>query len=440
MSSETDIDAAISLRNVTKRFKKRTVRQEYTTLKSELMNALLRRKRADKAQGHFIEALRGVDLTIPRGKTVGIIGRNGSGKSTLLKLLTGIYSPSTGDLQVKGRISALLELGAGFHPDFSGRENILINGIILGMSRADLKDRMDEIIAFSELGEFIDEPVRTYSSGMYMRLAFAVATHVDPDILIIDEILAVGDEHFGKKSMARMSQFKREGKTIVLVTHDLGTVERWCDMAAWIDGGRIREAGNPAAVVAHYREAVRLAEESDRPFTPPALSADGGALPEIAGNARTDDGLRVEGIRVLNAKGEPAQSIDAELGCTVEIELSAQGRDATSAVQLQISRDDGTLVFRTNTEYEGFNLPTPLPARFTLSVSLDRVGLIGGQYQVNAAIVRAGTPLAGSKQAPLHVWCKLGSEGIYRPKHEWRLPATSDSASSPTRPAVASAS
>src|SRR5690606_17130827 len=156
-----------------------------------------------------------------RGKTVGILGRNGSGKSTLLKLVTGIYAPTQGSIEVNGRISALLDLGAGFHPDFSGRENILINGIILGMSRAEVKARMNDIIAFSELGEFIDEPVRTYSSGMYMRLAFAVATHVDPDILIVDEILAVGDEHFGKKSRAKMESFKRDGKTIMLVSHDL---------------------------------------------------------------------------------------------------------------------------------------------------------------------------------------------------------------------------
>lgn len=270
---------AIHLRGVHKSFKRRTVRAEYTSFKSELVRWLRGKRAAQPLQR--IEALRGIDLRIERGKTVGILGRNGSGKSTLLKLVTGIYAPTEGAVEVNGRISALLDLGAGFHPDFSGRENILINGIILGMSRAEVRARMEDIIAFSELGEFIDEPVRTYSSGMYMRLAFAVATHVDPDILIVDEILAVGDEHFGKKSRAKMESFKREGKTIVLVSHDLATVERWCDEAIWLDGGRIRAQGEPKRLVAEYRAAVLAAETSGKVMTPAALSADGGALPEV---------------------------------------------------------------------------------------------------------------------------------------------------------------
>ena len=188
------------------------------------------------------------------------MGRNGSGKSTLLKLVTGIYAPTSGTVEVHGRISALLELGAGFHPDFSGRENILVNGIILGMSRREIRARMDEIIDFSELGDFIDEPVRTYSSGMFARLAFAVATHVDPEILIIDEILSVGDEHFARKSAAKMEEFRRAEKTTLLVTHDLATLQRRCDAAAWLDGGVLRASGDPAQVVAAYRAAVAEAE------------------------------------------------------------------------------------------------------------------------------------------------------------------------------------
>ncbi len=269
---------AIEVRGVSKRFKRRTIRAEYTSFKTELVQWLTGRRKANPQR--WIEALREIDFTIPAGRTVGILGRNGSGKSTLLKLITGIYSPTTGSVSVNGRISALLDLGAGFHPDFSGRENILINGIILGMSRVEVRARMDDIIAFSELGEFIDEPVRTYSSGMYMRLAFSVATHVDPEILIIDEILAVGDEHFSKKSMAKMEEFKASGKTIVIVTHDLSTVERWCDHAIWIDGGKVRAQGRPKDLVADYQAAVLAAEQQGLALTPAALSADGGALPQ----------------------------------------------------------------------------------------------------------------------------------------------------------------
>lgn len=249
-------DAAITFRDVSKHFRRSSLKKEHTTLKTELIRFFTGQRRPT-APDQFIEALRSVSFSIAPGRTFGFIGRNGSGKSTLLKLMTGIYTPTSGTIETKGRISALLELGAGFHPDFTGRENILINGIILGMSRADVKARTDAIIDFAELGDFIDEPVRTYSSGMFMRLAFAVATHVDPDILIIDEILAVGDAHFSKKSQAKMDQFKASGKTIVLVTHDLATVERWCDEAAWIDGGTLREVGKPSDVVKSYQ---RVAE------------------------------------------------------------------------------------------------------------------------------------------------------------------------------------
>ena len=199
---------------------------------------------------HF-EALKGVSFTLKRGETVGIIGRNGAGKSTLLQLVTGISPPTSGSLQVSGRVAALLELGAGFEPDFTGRENIVLNGTILGLSGDQLKARMDEIIAFSELGEFIDRPVRTYSTGMFMRLAFSVAAHVDADLLIIDEALSVGDTRFMQKCMRFLHAFKAKG-SILFVSHDLGSVTALCDRAIWLDQGQVRVEGIPVRVCEQY--------------------------------------------------------------------------------------------------------------------------------------------------------------------------------------------
>src|SRR5580698_4378654 len=211
---------ALSFRGVDKIFRRRHIPGGHTTMKSQLVSAILGRTRA--VPERTLTVLRDVDFEVPRGTTLGVVGQNGSGKSTLLKLIAGIYRPTHGKVEVHGRLSALIELGAGFHPEFSGRENVYINGIILGRTRRELDGLMDPIIDFAELREFIDEPVRTYSSGMYMRLAFSVATHIDPDILVIDEILAVGDEHFQRKSRQRIEEFQKAGKTMVLVTHDAG--------------------------------------------------------------------------------------------------------------------------------------------------------------------------------------------------------------------------
>ena len=190
-----------------------------------------------------------------------MIGRNGSGKSTLLKLVAGITKPSSGAVSVDGRISALIELGAGFHPEISGRENVFINGIMLGLSKREVTRRFDEIVDFAEMKEFIDAPVKTYSSGMYMRLGFAVAINVDPDVLLVDEVLAVGDEGFTHKCLDKFAEFKRRGKTILLVTHSLGLVERFCDEALWLDSGRVKGLGDPKRVVGAYITDVEISEE-----------------------------------------------------------------------------------------------------------------------------------------------------------------------------------
>jgi lipopolysaccharide transport system ATP-binding protein len=247
---------AIILEGVSKRFKKVVLRTGYTTLKSSFTHLFT----ANPAPVEYVDALRDVDLSVREGATLGIIGRNGSGKSTLVRIIAGIYRADAGRVTTQGRVSALIELGAGFHPEFTGRENVYINGIILGLSKKEIRRRFDEIVQFAGLEEFIDSPVRTYSSGMYMRLGFSVAVHVDPDILLVDEVLAVGDEAFVRKCLDKMEEFKRRGKTIVVAGHDLLLVERWCDAAMFLEEGRVTAQGCPPEVVAAYRGA--MAEEA----------------------------------------------------------------------------------------------------------------------------------------------------------------------------------
>jgi lipopolysaccharide transport system ATP-binding protein len=241
---------AIVLEHVSKNFRRFAVSGQ-TTLKDAILKGKIFQMRSSAG---YIEALKDVSFSVPEATVLGIIGPNGAGKSTLLRILAGIYRPTSGQVNVKGRISALLSLGLGFHPEFSGRENIMISGLALGLSRKQVAEISDDIIKFAELQEFIDAPMRTYSSGMYMRLAFSVSVNINPDILLLDEVLAVGDASFAQKSRARMEEFKNSGKTIVLATHDLVTVENWCQQALLLYGGQMYSFGNPKEVVAKYRE------------------------------------------------------------------------------------------------------------------------------------------------------------------------------------------
>ncbi len=394
---------AFVLEKVVKRFKKRVTRREYTTLKTELVRLLTGQQRPFEPW-NWIEALKGVDLVVPKGSTIGIIGRNGSGKSTLLKLMTGIYTPTEGKLTANGRISALLDLGAGFHPDFTGRENVLINGVILGMSRAEVKKRMDAIIAFAELGDFIDEQVRTYSSGMFMRLAFAVATHVDPEILIIDEILAVGDEHFQKKSFAKLTEFKSQGKTIVLVTHDLGTVTKWCDLAAWIDGGVVRQLGKPDAVVDAYRAAVAEAESTGSA----ALDAPNRPLPAPA--LPPEAGMTVTRVRLLDVRGEDVASIASDARLDVVVDWKA---DAGKAVAVTVAL--GTLFSAT--------VDVGAASEGRARLSIPRLGVGEGEYRIAASVHAPGETAAVPVEAPLTVTPHAPGSGVLRPAHVWSVDA-----------------
>lgn len=235
---------AIEVSNVYKSFN--VYLDKSNTIKESLLS-FLKRNHKEKRM-----VLNGVSLNIKKGEAVALIGVNGSGKSTLLKLMTKIIYPTKGKIEINGKLTSLLELGAGFHPDFSGRENIYFNASIFGLTKKEIDDRLDKIIEFSELGEHIDNPVRTYSSGMYMRLAFSVAINVDADILLIDEILAVGDQHFQEKCLDKMNELRNEGKTMVFVTHSMDQVKKLCNRAIWLSDGKIKEDGEVSLVIDKY--------------------------------------------------------------------------------------------------------------------------------------------------------------------------------------------
>lgn len=239
-------DTAIKITHVSKDFKL------YYDKANTLKEKILFFSKKNKSKNEILHVLKDINLTIKKGESVALIGTNGSGKSTLLKLMTKIIYPNKGRITTNGKLTSLLELGAGFHDDFTGRENIYFNASIFGLTKEEIEKRVDEIIEFSELGEFIDSPVRTYSSGMYMRLAFSVAINVDADILLIDEILAVGDQHFQDKCFAKLTELKESDKTIVIVTHSLEQVRKLCTRAIWIYEGEVRLDGKPDKVVDEY--------------------------------------------------------------------------------------------------------------------------------------------------------------------------------------------
>lgn len=411
----TPLKPAVVITNATKHFKKTPKKREYTTFKSEVVR-FIKGERAVNEPSTHIEVLKGVDLVVPRGSTVGIIGRNGSGKSTLLKLITGIYSPTSGSVEVNGRISALLDLGAGFHPDFTGRENILINGIILGMSRGDVKSRMHEIIEFAELGDFIDEPVRTYSSGMFMRLAFAVATHVDPEVLIVDEILSVGDEHFSKKSQAKMTEFKTSGKTILLVSHSLELVEQWCDLAVWIDGGRARLLGAPAQVVAEYRRAVNAAEAESAKTGHSALSAPGLELPRVPRLEAPEASLRAVQVAVVDGSGQRPPFFSAEGPLEVLVDFEARLSQAAEC-SIDVQASDGRLLFSST-----FLTGTVAVGAGRVRLLLPRLGLGEGSWTIAASVHAPGERPANAATTSLLVGPSTGA-GLVRLPHSWSLEA-----------------
>ena len=405
---------AVEVRDVRKIYRRYGRRKSFGTLKSALLSGgLLRHLRPDTT---FL-ALDGVTLDIDAGRTVGIIGRNGSGKSSLLKLIAGIGKPTSGTLRVSGRVSALIELGAGFHPEISGRENVFINGMMLGLSKAEIARRFDDIVSFAELGEFIDEPVKTYSSGMYMRLGFAVAINVDPDVLLVDEVLAVGDEAFTHKCLEKFADFKRRRKTIVLVTHTLDLVTRLCDEAVWLDGGKVRASGDPKRVVDAYLLEVASAENRPRTEAVP----DAAAAPDSNGAGRWGSReAEIEQVELLRADGQPAHVFESGQPMRIRARVRAPRPLQDFVFGIGLFTADGVCCFGTNTDIEG-GVPRELSGSGEFTVDIDRLDLVAGAYKLDVAVHRHdGVPYDYHRFLySFRVASPVKDTGIYRPRHRW---------------------
>jgi lipopolysaccharide transport system ATP-binding protein len=330
-------DLAIRAQGVAKRYYIGGERQSYGTLRDAIVRAAttpiarIRHPGSVHSQVETLWALRDVSFEMRAGEVLGIIGRNGAGKSTLLKLLSRITEPTHGRIDLWGRVGSLLEVGTGFHPELTGRENIRLNGAILGMSRAEINRHFDDIVEFAELSKFLDTPVKRYSSGMYVRLAFAVAAHLDPEILVVDEVLAVGDARFQKKCLKKMSEAGRGGRTVLFVSHNMTAVRALCTRAIVLDDGKLVFDGAPIDAVAHYL-AGSLVNSAERVW-------------QDAARAPGSREIRLRQVRVCDANGDPSADLDIQRPLSIECEFEVIDDDIKAGLTLQIYNEEGTRLF-----------------------------------------------------------------------------------------------
>ena len=399
-------DLAVSLQDVSKRF---WLSQERRTgLKERIV-------RGRAPRGKELWALKNASFEVAAGTTFGLVGHNGSGKSTALKVISGIYRPTSGDVTVNGRISALLELGAGFHPDLSGRENIRLNGSILGMSRRQVEAAMDEIIAFSGLDEFIDSPVKVYSSGMYVRLGFAIAVSVRPEILAIDEIIAVGDEEFQRKCFDYLHELRRSGSTILLVSHSLSLMEDLCDSAVWLDHGRVQSYGDARAVV---REYVSSVNEREAAVTPQRHD-----IPAEDVGTRFGSGeVRVDRVSLLDGEGRTISVALPGQDLVVRLHYTAKAEIDEAVFGLGFVHESGVTVAGPNSALQG---PWRVPrGSGVVDFRIPQLMFQPGTFMVRSAIVDRGHVFDhADNQATLKIRGR-GDEapGLVRMAGEWRPP------------------
>ena len=351
---------SLDIQNLSKVFSKKTLQKGgYTTLKSLLLNPL---KHETSSPDSYFYAINNLTLQIPRGKSVGIIGRNGAGKSTLLKLISGIYQPTSGAVKVNGKIAALIELGAGFHPDFTGRENIYLGGAMHGMTREEIDSVYDDIVKFSELEDFIDAPIRTYSSGMFMRLGFSLAIHTSPDILIVDEVLAVGDASFNAKCKDKLFDIRKNGTTLLLVSHDLNSIREWCDEAVWIEKGSVKSRGVPDKVIEEYLDYVNIRDgerlnnksKSDNKKQDEHIAKN--LLNSDLNSNKDDKPINFVNFSCLDANQNECYAYKTNDKLTIKIDYEVSDavtkKIVNPVLEICIKRSDGMLVNESNTKLE----------------------------------------------------------------------------------------
>ena len=352
---------AIEVNSLSKNFRLYHERNRY------IKAAFLRGRRARYEE--FI-ALNDISFDVPHGATLGIIGSNGSGKTTMLKCLTGIYTPEHGSIKIDGKVAALLELGAGFHPELTGSENIFLNGAILGMTKKDIELKFEKIVEFAGLEKFINTPVKNFSSGMVVRLGFSIAAHVEPKILLIDEILSVGDQDFQRKSTEKIEEFRREGRTIVVVSHSLGLVQQLCKEVIWLDKGKIRQAGLAADVISaytggSYAEHVERDDESRERWG--------------TGDAR------INSIELLSSDNIKIQHFDSDSAVRVRFQINAHVRLESPILRVRITKLNGDVIWATSTQRVSNSIRI-LDGPATATLDIPKLGLLEGTYYLSASI------------------------------------------------------
>jgi ABC-type polysaccharide/polyol phosphate transport system ATPase subunit len=426
---------AILLENVSRVYQKYSAKHRFQTFKSAIVKGdLFRSLRAEE----LVTAVDDVSLRVEKGETFGVIGENGSGKSTLLKLVAGIAKPTSGRLATEGKISALIELGAGFHPEISGRENVFINGIMLGLSKKEITRKFDEIVRFAELEEFIDAPVKTYSSGMYMRLGFSIAINVNPEILLVDEVLAVGDASFVPKCLDRIDDFRRRKKTILFVSHDLTTVSKICDRVAWMKDGKLRMLGEPKRVVDAYLQDVVVKQEeefTERQEAAAAVAREAeaapppeGVVPEVVADDRREQRwgkreIEIRKVVLKNLAGEEKHVFHPGEGMLLELDVVAKEPNKDFVFGIGVFTSMGVYCYGTNTSLEDVE-PIAIEGEGIVTCRIERLDLINGTYYLDVAVhKRDGTPYDYHRNLyTFFVSSTLRDEGIVRLPHRWEFP------------------